>query len=242
MIMLDCTESFPNTLQAFASFAYNSGRAREAAARREKQLAPELSNIDAFALFTEILSNHLSQNSGTQGAAPIETPVSSRKISNENRNIIQSLFNSTEDLYVKPLVQKYGSNLQLVQSRQVGGTSSALTHSRIQEVSYISIYFSARFSQTLIWLLERGFVLRTTSNAGYLCVVRALADSLIFLRTSIAEDSGLLRPEYLNPYSLLALSFDGPEPKMRQHGCLQPFQKTMSNSNLTYSMFASIVE
>jgi hypothetical protein len=128
--MLDCTESFPNTLQAFASFDYNSDRAREAAARRKKQLAPELSNIDAFALFTEILSNHLNQNSETQGAPPIGTPVSSRKISNEIRNIIQSLVSSTEYLYMKPLGQKDGSNLQLAQSRQVGGASSALTHSR----------------------------------------------------------------------------------------------------------------
>jgi hypothetical protein len=130
VVMLDCTKSLPNTLQAFASFDYNSKRTRKAVAYKRGQLAPELSNIDAFALFRKIWSNHLSQNSETQGALPIETPVSSRKISNEIRNIIQSLFNSTEDLYVKPLSQKDGLNLQLAQSRQVGGTSSALTHSR----------------------------------------------------------------------------------------------------------------
>jgi len=130
VVILDCAKSFPNILQAFAPFDYNSKRARKSVAYKKEQLAPELFNIDAFALFTEILSNHLSLNSETQGAPPIETPVSSRKISNKIRNIIQSLFNSTEDLYVKPLGQKDGSNLQLAQSRQVGDTSSALTHSR----------------------------------------------------------------------------------------------------------------
>jgi hypothetical protein len=127
--MLGGTKSFSNTLQAFASFDYNSNRARKAVAN-EKQLAPELSNIDAFALFTDILLNHLSQNSETQGAPPIETPVSCRKISNEIRNIIQSLADSTEDLYVKPLRQRDGSNLQLAQSRQIGVISSALAHTR----------------------------------------------------------------------------------------------------------------
>jgi hypothetical protein len=49
VVMLHCTKSFPNTLQAFASFDYNSNRARNAVANKKGQLAPELSNIDAFA-------------------------------------------------------------------------------------------------------------------------------------------------------------------------------------------------
>jgi hypothetical protein len=44
-----------------------------------------------------------------------------------------------------------------------------------------------------------------------LCAVRALADSLNFLRIAIAEEASVPPPAIINPYDLLDLLFTGPD-------------------------------
>jgi hypothetical protein len=53
---------------------------------------------------------------------------------------------------------------------------------------------------------------RNASNSDYLCAIRTRADSLNFVRASIAQEPGLLRQQFINPHDLLSLLFSASDP------------------------------